>query len=313
MTGETAQFAKDILRQWVFVLAAAPILPGLAARTKSWFSGRKGPPVLQLYWDILKLFRKGTVYSRSTTSVLRAGPVISFSAAMAASLMIPFGGMEAPLTFQGDLILFAYLWGLSRFFTMTAALDTGSAFEGMGASREAIFSCLAEPALLLGFLALAREAGSLSMSDLLSVGLIRIWSIHAPALCLVAAAMAVVFLTENSRIPIDDPNTHLELTMIHEVMVLDHGGPDLALIEYASAVKFFVLGALLVRIVYPIRSGGFWDGGEVLLLGLAALAVLVGVVESTMARFRLSRIPQLLTLSFVLSGFGVILSLAAPR
>jgi len=303
--------AREIVRQWAFVLAVSPILPGIVAKTKAWFAGRRGPPLLQPYRDIFKLFRKGAVYSRTTTWLFRAGPVVSFSAALAATLIIPLGGMESPLTFQGDLILFAYLWGLSRFFTMTAALDTGSAFEGMGASREAAFSCLAEPALLLGLLALAREAGSFSMSDVLSVGLIRIWSIHAPALCLVTAAFLVVFLTENSRIPVDDPNTHLELTMIHEVMVLDHGGPDLALIEYGSAVKFFALGALLVRIVCPIRSGGFWEGGAALVIGLAALSVLVGVIESTMARLRLSRIPQLLALSFVLSGFGVILTLAA--
>ncbi len=311
MTAWISEFVPALFRQWAFVLAVSPILPGVVAKTKAWVAGRQGPPVIQPYRDIVKLFQKGAAYSRTTTWIFRAGPVISFSAAMAAVLMIPIGGMEAPLTFQGDLILFAYVWGTSRFFTMTAALDTGSAFEGMGASREAVFSCLAEPALFLGLLTLAREAGSLSMSDLLSVGLIRIWSIHAPALCLVTTAFIVVFLTENSRIPIDDPNTHLELTMIHEVMVLDHSGPDLALIEYASAVKFFALGALLVRIVYPIRSGGFWAGGAVLGIGLLGLSILVGVIESTMARLRLARIPQFLAFAFVLAGFGVILTLAA--
>lgn len=307
---DLSQTVQELLRQWAFVLIVSPLLPGVVAKTKAWFAGRRGPPILQAYRDIWKLFRKGATYSRTTTWIFRAGPVISFSAAMAAGLMIPLSGMEAPVTFQGDLILFAYLWGLARFFTMTAALDTGSAFEGMGASREAVFSCLAEPALLLGLLALAREAESFSLSDMLSVGLIRIWAIHAPALCLVTAAFIVVFLTENARIPIDDPNTHLELTMIHEVMVLDHSGPDLALIEYGAAVKFFTLGALLVRIVYPIRSGEFWIGGDKLVLGLVVLSVLVGIIESIMARFRLNRIPQLLALSFVLSGFGVILTLA---
>lgn len=303
------ELAVEILRQWAVVLLASPLLLGVIVKTKAWFAGRRGPPILQPYLDLWKLLQKGATYSRTTTWVFRAGPIVAFSASLAATILIPLSGMEAPVVFQGDLILFAYLFGLARFFTMTAALDTGSAFEGMGASREALFSCLAEPTLLLGLLTLAREAASFSLTDMLSVGLIRVWAFHAPALCLVIAALIVVFLTENARMPIDDPATHLELTMIHEVMVLDHGGPDLALIESAAAVKFFALGTILVRMVHPIRSAEFWPGVAVLMFGLVILSIVVGVIESTMARFRLNRIPQFLTLSFVLSGFGVILTL----
>ena len=300
---------KAIFLQWMFVLIVSPLLFGVVARTKSWVAGRRGPPVFQPYYDLWKLLSKGAVYSKSTTLVFRAGPIVSFAAVLTSTLMIPFSGSEAPITFQGDLILFVYLLGLARFFTILAALDTGSSFEGMGASREAVFSCLAEPALFLGLLALAREAGSFSLSDMLNVGLIRIWILHAPALCLVIAALVIVFLTENSRIPIDDPNTHLELTMIHEVMVLDHGGPDFAFVQYGSAVKFFALGSVLVRIVYPIRSADFIPGAAGLLGLLLALSVLIGVIESSMARFRLNRVPQLLVSSGILAGFSVILTM----
>lgn len=300
-----------IFRQWLFILLVSPLLLGIVTRTKSWVAGRKGPPVLQRYFDIWKLLRKGAVYSRTTTWIFRAGPVVSIAACLAAALMLPLSGVEAPISFQGDLLLFVYLLGIARFLTVLAALDTGSAFEGMGASREATFSCLAEPALFLGLLALAREAGSFSLSDMLNVGLVRVWALHAPALCLVIAALIIVFLTENARIPVDDPNTHLELTMIHEVMVLDHGGPDLALIDTAAGVKFFLLGAVLVRIVHPIRSPEFAAGTLTLLAGLALLSIIVGVIESSMARFRLNRIPQFLVSSGVLAGFGVILTLVA--
>lgn len=298
-----------ILRQWLFILLVSPALIGIVTKTKAWVAGRRGPPIFQLYLDIWKLLHKGAVYSRSATWIIRAGPIVSLSACLASTLLIPLSGAESPIGFQGDLILFVYLLGIGRFFTMLAALDTGSAFEGMGASREAAFSCLAEPALFLGLVALAREAGSFSMSDMLNVGLIRIWALHAPALCLVIGSLIIVFLTENSRIPVDDPATHLELTMIHEVMVLDHGGPDLAFIESAAAVKFFTLGAVLVRIVHPVRSPDFWAGSVSLLGGLVLLSVAVGLIESSMARLRLNRIPQLLVSSGVLAGFGVILTL----
>jgi formate hydrogenlyase subunit 4 len=188
----------------------------------------------------------------------------------------------------------AYLLGLGRFFTVLAALDTASSFEGMGASREAAFSALAEPALLLGLAVVARETGETSLSGMLGGLGFASWGAYPAQLALVCAALFVVLLAENSRIPVDDPETHLELTMVHEVMVLDHGGPDLAFIQYGAALKFWLLGCLLVGIILPAQGLGFWAGHAVALAGLFALAVAVGVVESLMARLRLLVVPRLL-------------------
>ena len=232
-------------------LGLAPLLVGVITRTKAVIAGRVGQPLLQPYRDLRKLMRKGAVYSRTTTWVFRAGPVVGLAATVLASALVPYGGSFALVSFPGDLFVFAYLLALTRFFTVIAALDTGSSFEGMGASREVTFSALAEPALLLGLAAVARTTGSLSLSPILSKVTVEVWAQAAPALALVAAAFLVVFLVENGRIPVDDPATHLELTMIHEVMILDHGGPDLAFILYAAAVKLWLLGTLLIGVVLP--------------------------------------------------------------
>jgi formate hydrogenlyase subunit 4 len=196
-----------------------------------------------------------------------------------------------------------------RFFTVIAALDTGSAFEGMGASREVQFSALAEPALLLGLAAIARETHSLSLSAMFASITTETWIKAAPVLVLVAAALVVVFLAENARIPVDDPNTHLELTMIHEVMVLDHGGPDLAFILYGAALKMWVLGALLVGIVVPVHSGEPWIDAAFSFAGMIVLSIFVGIIESSMARLRLLRVPELLVTAGAFSILALLLVL----
>ncbi|KAA0255852.1 hydrogenase [Acidobacteria bacterium ACD] len=284
-----------------------PLLPGIVNKTKAVFAGRTGPPVLQLYYDLAKLYRKGTVLSRTTTWVFWAGPVAGVVTALLAGLLVPLGEARAPVAFRGDFVLFAYLLALGRFFTAAAALDTGSAFEGMGAAREVSFSPLAEPALFFGFLAAARVSGSLSLSGLLTGAWITGWFTSGGALLLVLVAWFVVLLAETSRIPFDDPNTHLELTMIHEAMVLDHSGPLLGLVLYGASVKLLVLGTLLVRLALPVPSAGPLLGWALLLAGLVALSVAVGVVESVMARLRLVRVPQLLVTACLLSALGTVL------
>src|SRR5216684_4250912 len=214
-----------IIHNTVHVLLALtmpPLLLGVIAKTKALFAGRVGPPLLQPYFDLIKLFQKGSVFSTTTTWVFRAGPVVGLATALLAALLVPFADSSAPISFTGDLILLAYLLGLGRFFTASAALDTGSAFEGMGAAREVTFACLAEPALFLGLLVLAKLSGSLSLTGMLQSPIASQWSLAGAALVLVFVSWFVVLLAENARIPFDDPNTHLELTMIHEVMVLDH-------------------------------------------------------------------------------------------
>ena len=284
-----------------------PLLPGIVNKTKALFAGRTGPPVLQLYRDLAKLFRKGTVLSRTTTWVFLAGPVAGTVTALLAGLLVPLGEVRAPVAFAGDFVLFAYLLALGRFFTAAAALDTGSAFEGMGAAREVSFSPLAEPALFFGFLAAAKVSGSLSLSGLLTGAWITGWFSSGGALLLVLVAWFVVLLAEASRIPFDDPNTHLELTMIHEAMVLDHSGPLLGLVLYGASVKLLVLGTLIVRLALPVPSAGPVAGWALLLAGLVALSVAVGVVESVMARLRLIRVPQLLVTACLLAALGTVL------
>jgi formate hydrogenlyase subunit 4 len=287
--------------------ALAPLLVGVISRTKAVVAGRYGPPLLQPYYDLVKLLQKGATYSRTTTWLFRAGPIVGLAALAVAAAMVPFGRMAAPAAFPGDLVLFAYLLGLARFFTVIAALDTGSSFEGMGASREVLFSALAEPALLLGLAALVRQTGELSLSRMYAGIDVAAWYGAAPSLGLVAAAFLVVFLAENGRIPVDDPTTHLELTMVHEVMVLDHGGPDLAFLLYGGALKLWVLGALLVGLLAPVRSGNAWLDAGTTLAGLFFLAVLTGLIESSMARWRLRRVPQLLIGAGVLSTLALLL------
>lgn len=292
----------------VLALLLAPLLLGLINRTKAWFAGRRGQPLLQTYYDLGKLLRKGAVYSETATWVFVAGPIGGLACIVTALLIVPLGGIPGWLAFRGDFLLLAGLLGLMRFLTIVAALDTGSSFEGMGASREAFYAALAEPALLLGFATMAALSQTLSLSGMVaSVTPNAMTSLAGPALLLVAAALLIVFLTENARIPIDDPNTHLELTMIHEVMVLDHSGPDLAMIEYAAALKLWVLGAILVGILVPVRSGCWMVDLAVGIGGMAALSVAVGVIESTTARLRLVRIPQFLVAASVLSILALVL------
>jgi formate hydrogenlyase subunit 4 len=205
-----------------------------------------------------------------------------------AGLLLPLASARAPIAFDGDLVLFAYLLGLGRFFAMAAALDTGSSFEGMGASREAAFSALAEPALFLALATLAMTTGRLSLSGIL--GGLDALPAAVPAILLSAATLGAVLLVENARIPIDDPATHLELTMVHEVMVLDHSGPDLALIEYASAMKLFITSALLAAVAAPGLAGH----PVALAAGALGVAGVVGLVESATARLRLPRVKQFL-------------------
>lgn len=293
----------------ILALTLAPLLLGVINRTKAVVAGRKGQPLLQLYYDLWKLLRKGAVYSRTTTWVFRAGPIVGLAAVMVAAAIVPLGGWPTLLGFSGDLILFAYLLALMRFFTVIAALDTGSSFEGMGGSREVQFSALAEPAFLLGLAALARATGSLSLHGMMAAVSLASWTHMGAALALVAAVLLVVLLTENARIPVDDPNTHLELTMIHEVMVLDHSGPDLAFILYGAALKLWLFSALLVGLVVPVRSGNPWLDGTAVLAGMLCCGVAIGAIESSMARLRLLRVPQLLVGAAVLAALALVLVL----
>jgi formate hydrogenlyase subunit 4 len=290
-------------------LFLAPLLPGLINRTKAFVAGRRGPPLLQPYWDIGKYLRRGAVYGEVTSWIFRLGPVANLAALFAAILIVPFGGIAPPLSFAGDLIVVAGLLALGRFATVLAALDTGSSFEGMGASREVHFAALAEPAFLLALAALARVAGTFSLTPIYHAITAAVWLAALPTLALVATTLLILTLVENSRIPIDDPTTHLELTMIHEVMVLDHSGPDLGLIQYAASLKLWVLGSLLVGLVVPLNGGNPLLDAAAMLFGMALLSVVIGMIESATARYRLVQVPQFIVGAATLSAVGFILIL----
>jgi formate hydrogenlyase subunit 4 len=291
----------------LLAMVLAPFIQGVINRTKAVAGGRIGQPLLQTYHDLWKLLQKGAVYSETTTWIFRAGPVVGLASMICAVALLPFGAFPAFAPFAGDLVVAAYLLALARFFTVLAALDTGSSFEAMGASREVTFSALAEPALFLGLAALARQTGSLSLTSMLASISTGMWMRAAPALGLTIASLGVVFLAENARIPVDDPTTHLELTMIHEVMVLDHSGPDFAMIQYAAALKMWLLGTVIIAIAVPWHSGSPLLDGGFAIAGMLGLAVVTGIIESSMARLRLLRITQLLIAATVLSGFALAL------
>lgn len=300
---------------WSALSAAAllalvsPALSGIAVRTRALLTGRRGAPVLQPYRDILKLLRKHTLYSTTTGWPFRAGPVAVLVSIVAAGSFLPLDGRAALASFPGDLLAFAGLLALGRFALVLASLDTGSSFEGMGASREVFIAGFAEPVLFLCLVAMVVATGELSLGAMLGASASGAWSRSAAPLVLVGISLFVLLLAENARVPVDDPATHLELTMIHEVMVLDHGGPDLALVQLGSALKLALFAALLVCVLVPRSELGPGASAGVLLAGTGLVAVAVGVVESVMARLRLTRVPQLLVGAGALALFANILLL----
>ncbi len=293
----------------VVLLFAAPVLPAVAARVTARLTGRRGAPLLQPYRDLARLARKGVVFSRSTTWVFGLAPLGVVMTALLASLFLPLDGREAVVSFPGDLVAFAALLALGRFALVLGGLDTGSSFEGMGAGREVAFASFAEPALYAGFLALVLATGQTSLAGMLGAPLGAAGSRVAAPAVMVAVTWFVVMLAEAGRVPVDDPATHLELTMIHEVIVLDHSGPDLALLLYGGALKFALFAALVVGVLLPRASLPGWASVTLLLAGALAVAALVGVLESVMARLRLAAVPQLLAAAAALSALGVILLL----
>jgi formate hydrogenlyase subunit 4 len=233
-------------------LLLAPLLPGIINKVKAWVAGRRGPPVLQLYYDLAKLWRKGVVLSTLASPGFVAGPAVAWVALTASGDVDAPGAGGRVLSFRGDVLLLIYLLALARFCTAWAAMETGSAFEGMGAAREVSYAVLAEAAIIAAVLSLSVQTGSVSLVTMLSP------SAGAGAV-LLAAGLFTVLLAENCRVPFDDPNTHLELTMIHEVMVLDHSGPPLAAILHGASVKLLLFAVLLVQAVLPMGKSSPWS------------------------------------------------------
>lgn len=293
--------ALDFLSRLVWWLLLPPLLPGIINKVKAWAAGRRGPPVLQLYYDLARLWKKSVVQSRVTSPAFLAGPAVAWTAILGAAMLVPIGPVGTALSFRGDVVLLLYLLALARFATAWAAMETGSAFEGMGAAREVSFSVLAEAALIAAMLTLSVQTRSVSLSTMLA-------PFPGAGVVLLAAGLFTVLLAENSRVPFDDPNTHLELTMVHEVMVLDHSGPPLAVIMHGAALKLMLFSVFLTESVLPVGAIGPIAGIALLIAGVLATALGVGLVESLMARFAFRRVPLLLLTSVLLCVFALLVA-----
>jgi formate hydrogenlyase subunit 4 len=293
--------AFELLLRLAAWLLIAPLLPGIINKIKAWVAGRRGPPVLQLYYDLAKLWRKGVVMSTLASPAFVIGPAVAWVALAGAAMLMPLGPAGGILSFRGDVLLLIYLLALARFCTAWASMETGSAFEGMGTAREVSYAVLAEAAVVAAILSLSVQTGSVSLAAMLSP------SAGAGAV-LLAAGLFIVLLAENCRVPFDDPNTHLELTMIHEVMVLDHSGPPLAVILHGASVKLLLFAVLLVQAALPVGQLSLLAGTAVLVGGVLGVTVGIGLVESLMARFAFKRIPLLLTTAFLLCLFALLVA-----
>ncbi len=291
----------DLILRLALWLLLAPLLPGIINKVKAWIAGRRGPPVLQLYYDLAKLWRKSVLMSHLASPGFIIGPAVGWVALVAAALLMPLGPMGSAVSFRGDVLLLIYLLALARFCTAWAAMETGSAFEGMGAAREVSYAVLAEAAIIAAVLSLIVHTGSVSLITMLSPS-------AGAGVALLAAGLFTVLLAENCRVPFDDPNTHLELTMIHEVMVLDHSGPPLATILHGASVKLLLFAVLLVQAVLPIGEMSPLAATGTLVAGVLMVTVGVGLVESLVARLAFKRVPLLLTTAFLLCLFALLVA-----
>jgi formate hydrogenlyase subunit 4 len=294
----------------ILAMLLAPIYSALILKVKAFFGGRKGSPLLINYYTLIKLFKKGSVYSTSTTVIFKLGPVISLCAATMVLMFLPIAGQAALFSFNGDVIFLLYLLGLGRFFTIAAAMDTASPFEGMGAAREAYFPIICEATLFMTLILFYILSGDLNLAAYFSgpqpIGL---WKLAGVPLLFIVIALFIVSLTENSRVPVDDPATHLELTMIHEVMVLDHSGPDLALIELGAFFKLFFYSTLITRMVFPFSLGHPVTDAIVFFGIMTLVYTAIGVTESVMARYRMDKVPKFVLTSFALAFFATVITL----
>jgi formate hydrogenlyase subunit 4 len=294
-------FVLDALLRIVVWLLLAPLLPGIINRVKARVAGRRGPPVLQLYFDLARLWRKSVVLSTLVSPAFVAGAAVAWVAILAAAVLLPLGPSIGGLSFRGDVVLLVYLLALARFATAWTAMETGSAFEGMGAAREVSYAVLSEVALITAILALSVKSESVTLATMLAPA-------PGPGAVLLAAGLFSVLLAENSRVPFDDPTTHLELTMIHEVMVLDHSGPPLAVVLHGAAMKLMLFSVLLTEAVLPVGGLAPLAAAGVVVAGVLAVTVGVGLVESFLARFAFKRVPLLLTTAFLLCLFALLLA-----
>jgi formate hydrogenlyase subunit 4 len=302
----------SILLQTLLLLALSPLISGCIRNWKAKLQNRRGPRVWQPYLDLVKFLRKDMVISEHASWIFRAMPYVLFTSTLLAGLMVPMISEDAPLSLFGGALAFVGLLALGRFFLALGGLDPASAFGGMGSSREMTLAAVAEPALMLAIFTVAITAGSTNLSEMLHASQLETWKLLNPAHVLAFAALFIVLLAETGRIPVDNPATHLELTMIHEAMILEYSGRYLALIEWAASLKQLVLMALLVNIFFPIGIATDLSAASLgasmicFLAKLLALSGAVVLVETTNAKLRLFRVPDLLSAAFILATLALL-------
>ena len=301
-----------ILLQTILLLLLAPLVSGCIRNWKAKLQNRRGAPVWQMYSDLAKFFRKDMVISEHASWIFSFAPYVVFVSALVAGLLVPMVTAQAPLSLFGDVLALVGLLALGRFFLALGGLDPGSAFGGMGSSREMTIAAVAEPAMMLAIFTVAITAGSTDLSHIIQAAQSPNWKLLNPTHVMAFAALFIVLLAETGRIPVDNPATHLELTMIHEAMLLEYSGRYLALMEWGSSIKQLVLMTVLANVFFPV---GIATTGTAAALGIGALAyagkliLLAGavvVVETTNAKLRLFRVPDLLSTAFVLGAVALL-------
>ena len=292
----------EILLNIIFLLTFPFLFIGIINKTKAFWAGRKGASVFQPFYDFIKLLKKGEVISTTTSFVFALSPSLMFASVIFAGLLVPVFNHRAILSFEGSFILFAYILALGKFFSLIAAMDTGSSFEGMGASREASFSTLVEPAFFIIMASIIALSGNYTFQSL-SLILQSSGSFGYLIIILSVFALFIMMLVEGCRVPVDDPNTHLELTMIHEVMVLDNSGPDLAFILYGSGMKMIILASLIANLIIPTGLSFFYS--IIAFIGIIfILAIIIGTLESSFARLRMTHVFEFI---FTMSSISLII------
>ena len=301
----------SVLVQLLAILLLAPLVNGVIKKVKALTQKRKGAPLLQQYRDLRKLLKKTAVVSDTSSWIFKAAPYVVLATAIGAALLVPVSTRLAGASFPGDLILFFYLLTLGRFFLILAGMDTASTFGGMGSSREAMISALVEPAVLVTVFTLGLKAGSTSGFAVLQASQAAGIPLLQPVYLLTALSLLIVIIAETSRIPVDDPATHLELTMVHEAMILEYSGRHLALMEYGAAVKQLALLTLWVNVFFPHEAMAALAAGSAAALALSLViyaakvclaAVLVAAIEAGTVKFRFFSVPNLAALAFIQIG-----------
>jgi len=302
-----------VIGQTVVLLAVSPFTVGLIRKVKARLQCRQGASVWQPYYDLLKLFRKQPVISTTTSWIFTATPYIVFSSTLAAGLLIPSYASPMPLNFAGNVIAIIYLLALGTFFLMLAGLDAGSAFGGMGSSREAVVASLTEPAMMLAIFAIALTAGSTNLGVIITTqALAPGMPLNSPSHLMALVALFLVALAETGRVPVDNPATHLELTMIHEAMILEYSGRHLALVEWAAAMKLLVFLTLIANVFFPwgiataVTPAELGIGLAAFLVKVTGLAIVISLVESMFAKLRLFRLTDLLGTAFILALLALV-------